>query len=83
MEKEPRMNEHDSKRLRRQLTAQVKHQTRWLRRIPLLLGGVGLVLMVFGYRRLSGPLTILGACVSVMGFGAQAVLWYGLRGEDK
>lgn len=77
------MNEHDSEKLKRQLTAQVKYQTRWLRRIPLLLGGFGLVLMLIGYWRSSGPLTTLGACVSVMGFGAQAVLWYGLRGEDK
>lgn len=38
---------------------------------------------LIGYRRSSGPLTTLGACLSVMGFGAQAVLWYGLRGEEK
>lgn len=77
------MNGQDSEKLRRQLTAQAKYQTRWLRRILLLLGGFGLMLMLIGFRRSSGPLTTLGACVSVMGFGAQAVLWYGLRGEDK
>jgi hypothetical protein len=77
------MNERDSEKLRQQLAAQVKYQTRWLRRPPLLLGAIGLVLMLIGYWRSSGSLTTLGACVSVMGFGAQAVLWYGLRGEDK
>lgn len=77
------MRDKDLDNLKRQITLRVKHETRWLRRVPLLLGALGLVLTLIGYWRSSGPLTILGAFLTVMGFGAQAALWYGLRDEDK
>lgn len=77
------MNDKELEKLKRQITAQVKHQTRWVRRVPLLLGVLGIVLTLIGYWRSAGSLTTLGACVSVVGFGAQAVLWYGLHDEDK
>lgn len=77
------MRDKDSDNLKRQITIRVKHQTRWLRRVPLLLGALGLVLTLIGCWHSSGPLASLGACLAVMGFGAQAVLWYGLRDEDR
>ena len=77
------MNDNEVEKLKRQLTAHIEHQTRWVRRIPTLLGVLGIVLTLIGYWRSVGPLTALGACISIVGFGAQAVLWVGLHDEDK
>ncbi|AHZ73580.1 hypothetical protein OU5_P0328 (plasmid) [Pseudomonas mandelii JR-1] len=77
------MNDNEVEKLKRQLTAHIEHQTRWVRRIPTLLGVLGIVLALIGYWRSVGPLTALGACISIVGFGAQAVLWVGLHDEDK
>ena len=77
------MNDNEVEKLKRQLTAHIEHQTRWVRRIPSLLGVLGIVLTLIGYWRSVGPLTALGTCVSIIGFGAQAVLWIGLHDEDK
>ena len=77
------MSDNELDKLNRQLTALIEHQTRWVRRIPTLLGVLGIVLALIGYWRSVGPLTALGVCVSIVGFGAQAVLWVGLHDEDK
>ncbi|WP_343176982.1 hypothetical protein [Pseudomonas sp. 4810-S13] len=77
------MSDNELDKLKRQLTALIEHQTRWVRRIPALLGVLGIVLTLIGYWRSVGPLTALGACVSIIGLGAQAVLWIGLHDEDK
>ncbi|MNT93584.1 hypothetical protein D3C72_2350910 [compost metagenome] len=65
------------------MIAQVKHQTRWVRRVPMLIGALGAVLALLGLWQSSGALITLGSFVGIAGFGAQAVLWYGLRDEDK
>ncbi|MNN68037.1 hypothetical protein D3C81_1837120 [compost metagenome] len=74
------MSEED---LKRQLVAQVKHQTRWIRRAPMLIGVFGGGLALLGLWHASGSLITLGACAGVAGFGAQAVLWHGLHDEEK
>lgn len=77
------MNDEDLKKLKRQMIAQVKHQTRWTRRVPMLIGVLGAVLALLGLWHSIAALTTIGAALGVAGFGAQAVLWFGLRDEDK
>lgn len=76
------MSDKDRERLKRQISAQVKYETRWVRRVPLLLGLAGVTLALIGCFVSTYPLIALGSCAAVLGFGAQAVLWYGLRDED-
>ncbi len=76
------MSDEDLKKLKRQMIAQVKNQTRWARRVPMLIGAFGAVLALLGLWHSSGTLITLGAVVGVAGFGAQAVLWYGLHDEE-
>lgn len=77
------MSDEDLRELKRQMVAQVKHQTRWLRRAPMLIGIVGGGLALWGIWQAAGSLITLGALCGVTGFAAQAVLWYGLHDEDK
>lgn len=77
------MNDKKLEKLKRQLTNQVMHQTRWVRSVPLMLSQLGGMLALTGYWRSTGPLITLGVCIAIVGFGAQAVLWYGLHDEDK
>lgn len=76
------MDDKDLKKLKRQIVAQVKHETRWTRRVPVLIGGLGVACALFGLWSSSGALIFIGGLVGIAGFGAQAVLWYGLRDED-
>lgn len=69
--------------LKRQLVARVKHQTRWVRRVPMMIGAFGGGLALLGLWQASGSFVTLGAAAGVAGFGAQAVLWYGLHDEEK
>ena len=69
--------------LKRQLIAQVKHQTRWIRRTPMMIGAFGGGLALLGLCLASGALITLGAFAGVAGFGAQAFLWYALYDEEK
>ncbi|KNH43682.1 MULTISPECIES: hypothetical protein [Pseudomonas] len=77
------MSDEDLRELKRQMVAQVKHQTRWLRRAPMLIGVVGGGLALLGLWQAAGSLITLGALCGVTGFGAQAVLWYSLHDEEK
>jgi len=77
------MSDENLKELQRQMVAQVKYQTRWLRRAPVLIGVIGGVLALLGYSQSTGALITLGTLCGFTGFAAQAVLWYGLQDEDK
>ena len=77
------MSDEDLKKLKRQMIAQVKHQTRWARRAPMLIGALGVVLALLGLWHSTGALISIGGLIGIAGFGAQAVLWYGLYDEGK
>ncbi|NBA98610.1 hypothetical protein [Pseudomonas sp. R5(2019)] len=77
------MSDEDLKKLKQQIVAQVKHETRWTRRVPVLIGGLGVVCALLGFWHSSGALISIGGLVGIAGFGAQAVLWYGLRDEGR
>jgi hypothetical protein len=77
------MNNNELEKLKSQLSNQVKHQTRWVRRVPLLLGLLGGMVTLTGYWRSAGSLIALGLCIGFVGFGAYAVLWHGLHDEEK
>lgn len=77
------MSDNDSERLKRELLAQVKRETRWVRRAPMLFGALGLILVFVGVWCFSELLMTLGSFIVVVGFGAQVAMWLALRGEDK
>lgn len=77
------MSDENLRELKPQMVAQVKHQTRWLRRAPVLMGVIGGVLALLGFWQSTGALITLGTLCGVAGFAAQAVLWYGLHDEYK
>ena len=65
------------------LDAQVQHETRWLRRIPLLIGILAAVVACYGYFMSYWTIMIVALFILTVGMSAQAVLWFGLRDLKK
>ena len=65
------------------LDAQVQHETRWLRRIPLLIGLLAAVVACYGYFMSYWTIMIVALFILTVGMSAQAVLWFGLRDLKK
>ncbi|WP_407364134.1 hypothetical protein HKW97_23885 (plasmid) [Pseudomonas luteola] len=65
------------------LDAQVQHETRWLRRIPLLIGLLAAVVACYGYFMSYWTIMIVALFILTVGMSAQAVLWFGLWDLNK
>ncbi|MBH3441881.1 hypothetical protein [Pseudomonas luteola] len=68
----------DREELIAMLDAQVQHETRWLRRIPLLIGILTAVVACYGYFTSYWTIMIVALFILTIGITAQAVLWFGL-----
>ncbi|WP_434141351.1 hypothetical protein JQR84_23565 (plasmid) [Pseudomonas luteola] len=60
------------------LDAQVQHETRWLRRITLLIGILAAVVAYYGYLMSHWTVMVVALFILTIGVSAQAVLWFGL-----
>ncbi|WP_286789115.1 MULTISPECIES: hypothetical protein [unclassified Pseudomonas] len=65
------------------LDAQVQHETRWLRRIPLLIEILAVAVACFGYTIGYWKVMTVALFILTLGLSAQAVLWFGLRDLNK
>ncbi|WP_312125317.1 hypothetical protein [Pseudomonas sp.] len=65
------------------LDAQVQHETRWLRRIPLLIGILAAAVACFGYFMSYWTIMVVALFILTIGVTAQAVLWFGLWDLNK
>ncbi|MHC8297742.1 hypothetical protein [Pseudomonas sp. LB3P58] len=82
--KQPPEKDKASRELIGLIDANVKHQTRWVRRIPVLIAVIGVLVAVIGLVFSSGWPVSIGLLMFVVGFTSQVVLWYGLHeGKNK
>ena len=56
------------------LDAQVQHETRWLRRIPLLIGILAAVVACYGYFMSYWTIMVVALFILTVGVSVQAVL---------
>ena len=70
--------QEDREELIAMLDAQVQHETRWLRRIPLLIGILAAAVACFGYAVGYWKIMTVALFILTIGLSAQAVLWFGL-----
>ncbi|WP_286789109.1 MULTISPECIES: hypothetical protein [unclassified Pseudomonas] len=73
----------DREELIAMLDAQVQHETRWLRRIPLLIGILAAAVACFGYAVGYWKIMTVALFILTIGLSAQAVLWFGLWDLNK
>ena len=65
------------------IEAQISYETRWLRRIPLLLGILAAVVACYGYFMSYWTIMVVALFILTIGVTAQAVLWFGLWDLNK
>jgi hypothetical protein len=65
------------------IDVQVNYETRWLRRIPLMIGVFAAVVACIGYCVAYWKIMTVALFILVIGFSAQAILWFGLKGSNK
>jgi cobalamin biosynthesis protein CobD/CbiB len=75
--------QEDREKLIAMLDAQVQHETRWLRRIPLLIGVLAAVVACYGYFMSYWTVMVVALFILTIGVTAQAVLWFGLWDLNK
>ena len=65
------------------IEAQISYETRWPRRIPLLLGILAAVVACYGYFMSYWTIMVVALFILTIGVTAQAVLWFGLWDLNK
>lgn len=65
------------------IEAQISYETRWPRRIPLLLGILAAVVACYGYFTSYWTIMVVALFILTIGVTAQAVLWFGLWDLNK
>jgi CHASE2 domain-containing sensor protein len=73
----------DREKLIAMLDAQVQHETRWLRRIPLMIATLAAVVACYGYFMSYWTVMVVALFILTIGVTAQAVLWFGLWDLNK
>ncbi|TWI44157.1 hypothetical protein IQ22_04750 [Pseudomonas duriflava] len=73
----------DKDELIARIEAQINHETRWLRRIPLLIGILAAAVVCFGYAVGYWKVMVMALFILTIGITAQAVLWFRLWDLNK
>jgi hypothetical protein len=61
------------------LGSPLQHESRWIKLVPLLIGTIAAVVACLGYAYSRWTFMAIGLFILIVGFSAQAVLWFGLR----
>ncbi|GGM20009.1 hypothetical protein ACFQDN_25200 [Pseudomonas asuensis] len=65
------------------IKVQAAHETRWLKRVPLLIGLIATPVAFYGYFMSYWTVMVMALFILTIGFTAQAVLWFGLWDLEK